>query len=648
MSRGLLRKLLGIFEAKTIPITSCSVLLCLAALLRMDGKGLVSFIIIILLCLRLTSCLLTDTSREEDSESEGFSAIDKEISKRLRYSSLDRITLSTGQERKGSSSHPLNLSSSCSVYSSSTDCVFNVTNNNNHKQYLILTRDTPLEGILSEFLTVKLGSKRLPYKGLYLRRMRPAEDEWTMIQPNEVISVSVDISSVYDMKAPGTYTIVYTGSLLYKHTDGLMQQSTVTYRFAPKATTAVHVQRRNGAALKTVGDIVEEYSTGRIRCIDVYRGVCKPLFDGFGSLAANVANTLQVHKTVYTYLDPAIASVDRDHSHYVRWFGARSTRNVERVRNIFKDIKTAITSGPFMYHYDGHHCLKRVLAYTWHRSRLIVLCPIQYKLPYIIHPYSQLNTLLHEMTHAVGYTIDIAYGVRKCLSLAKQSPSRAVENAANYGLYFITVLPVEYGIDSAGSYGEYRYITRGTVYVKYLNGELLCNYPKLIKHHWGSIPSKFEDGFDTILFLSDGSMYATAGDQYIHYKSMSDDSPTSGHINKLIRNLPTSFKSGFDSAALLHDKKFYFSRSSMYIRLSNGLPGTVDTGYPRQLQGQWGQLTDQFNERLDAMDSHEGRVCLFKNEKFICFDSTKYSIPNGKLRKTPQELYHHIGSISQC
>ena len=496
------------------------------------------------------------------------------------------------------------------------------------------------------------GSVRLPYKGLCLRRMRPVENEWVTLEPNEVVSVSVDIGSVYDMRAPGTYTVMYTGSLLYKHTDGLIQQSTVTYRFTPKSTTTVHVREGYGPALKTVGDTVEEYSTTRISergCVDIYRGVCKPLFEGFGSLMANTTSTLQIHKTVYTYLDPAIASVDRDHSHYVRWFGSRGTlRNVDRVRNIFKDIKTAITSEPFMYYYDGRHCLKGVLAYTWHKSRVIVLCPLQYKLPYILHPYSQLNTVLHEMTHAVGYTIDIVYGVRKCLLLAKESPSRAVENAANYGLYFITVLPVEYGIDSAGSYNGYRYMTRGTVYVKYLNGELLCNYPKLIMHQWGSIPSKFEDGFDTMLFLSDGSMYATADDQFIHYKSMTDDSPTSGHINKLIHNLPTLFKSGFDSAALLQDNKFYFSSSSMYIRLSNGLPGAVDNGYPRQLQGQWGQLKDQFDESLDAMDSHEGRVCLFKKEKFICFDSTKYSIPNGNLKKTPKELYHHIGSISLC
>ena len=564
---------------------------------------------------------------------------------------MDRIILSTSQGAQGKPTRPLNVSSSCSVYSSSTDCVFNYTNNDQYNHYQILTRDTPLEGILSEFLTVKLDNERLAYKGLYLRRMSPTDTEWVTIQPNEVISVSVDISSVYDMRVPGMYTIMYTGLLLYKHIEGVRQQSIVTNRFIPKCTARVQVQEGRGSVLETVGDTVEAYSTGRLSeeaCSHIYRRVCKPFFDRFESLVANATSTLQIHKTIYTYLDPAIASVDRDQRHYVRWFGSRNIKRVNRVRNIFKDIKRVITSEPFMYYYNGRHCQKRVLAYTWHHSRLIVLCPLQYKLPFILHPYSQLNTLLHEMTHAVGYTVDVVYGVRKCLSLAVHSPSRAVENAASYGLYFITILPMEYGIDSAGTHDEHLYMTRGTVYVKYFNGRLECNYPKLIMHNWGAIPNKFEDGFDTILFQHDGSMYATAGDQYIHYKSTNDESPTNGNINKLIRNLPGSFKKGFDSAALLQDNKFYFTSGSKYIRLSNGIPGTMDTGYPQHLQGHWGKLMDRFDESLDAMDSHKGKVCLFKNEKFMCFDSTKYSIPNGRIRYIPKELYHHSGSLNQC
>lgn len=48
---------------------------------------------------------------------------------------------------------------------------------------------------------------------------------------------------------------------------------------------------------------------------------------------------------------------------------------------------------------------------------------------------SQVGTLLHEASHAVGNTEDLEYGPAYCKRLAQHSPAQARRNADNYGFY---------------------------------------------------------------------------------------------------------------------------------------------------------------------------------------------------------------------
>jgi len=51
---------------------------------------------------------------------------------------------------------------------------------------------------------------------------------------------------------------------------------------------------------------------------------------------------------------------------------------------------------------------------------------------------SKGGTIIHEMSHEVGWTNDYKYGTTDALELAKNKPRRAVRNADNYE-YFVEV-----------------------------------------------------------------------------------------------------------------------------------------------------------------------------------------------------------------
>lgn len=498
--------------------------------------------------------------------------------------------------------------------------------------------------MLSEFLTITRDDNQvLPYNGILLRRLAPKAEEFISLSIEKTLTVSVDISTVYSFNEPGIYTIQYIAPIIYQQKDVSIEEKT-------DCASYIRIKRR--AIQQTVGDMIRDvYTQSAIPCTPTtYRGVCAPLFARLTSLKLR-QQTNQIHKAVFSYLDPAIRSINKDRSHYRKWFGSHNVKYVQRVRTAFTMIKSAMKKDTFLYVYNGKFCkYRRVLAYTWRRHRVIVLCPIQYRFPSILHPYSQLATLLHEMTHAVASTSDLTYSIRKCFYLAKHYPERAIENAATYGFFFTTILPMEYGVDSIGEYGNRMYITTGPVYVRYTNMKLDCNYPKLIFNNWGTIPAVFNDGFDTILFLSNGGVFITKQSKTLYYTSVRDKEPKIGTIDSHWGTLPSSFMSGFDSAVQLQDGKTYFTKGSQYVRYSNFPKSlSLDSGHPKLIRGNWGNINVRsFTNNLDAIASFSNQVCLYKGEKYITFESSKYYVPNSSITGTIKSLQHNLGKLKLC
>ena len=118
--------------------------------------------------------------------------------------------------------------------------------NNSDRQSHVLIWYTPLEGIAGEIFQVTREGEALPYQGMLAKRVDPTQDEYVAIEPGEAASAEVDLTTGYDLSAPGSYQVQLTAgladvtddaSLVPRRRDDHRPQSlscnTVSFRIVP-------------------------------------------------------------------------------------------------------------------------------------------------------------------------------------------------------------------------------------------------------------------------------------------------------------------------------------------------------------------------------------------------------------------------------
>ena len=109
---------------------------------------------------------------------------------------------------------PISLDMACNKALSAVACSFEFTNNANQDLYL-LKRDTPLEGLYSDFVSVSLDGRPLKYEGIRKLRRTPTKDEFVLLKASESISASVQINGAFSIDTDGLYTVQYSRPIQY-------------------------------------------------------------------------------------------------------------------------------------------------------------------------------------------------------------------------------------------------------------------------------------------------------------------------------------------------------------------------------------------------------------------------------------------------
>ena len=81
--------------------------------------------------------------------------------------------------------------------------------NNDDKDYHLLTRQTPLEGLLSDIFAVSNGREMMPYDGVQAKRIEfpSTEEEYIFIRAKSSSLSYVDLSNAYSFDSSGVYTV---------------------------------------------------------------------------------------------------------------------------------------------------------------------------------------------------------------------------------------------------------------------------------------------------------------------------------------------------------------------------------------------------------------------------------------------------------
>ena len=324
---------------------------------------------------------------------------------------------------------PISLDMACNKALSAVACSFEFTNNANQDLYL-LKRNTPLEGLYSQFVSVSLDSSSIiPYRGPLVYRRPPTKDEFVLLKAGESVSASVQITDVFSIDTDGLYTVQYSRPLQYLSVNEMSAMSTGKLRES-FVRESVHIHLKNTRLLSKPKEQKVEID------YTVYVQSCTAAsFIG----DRNNSGTLDSHKLLCAGIDKAKGGVGNNNL-YVTWFGAYTSGRASTVKDVYSKMRTGLGTKSITYYNNGPLCESNWIAYTYksYSQTTVYLCNLFYDDPTACRgtAYTKEGTLIHEWAHAFAYRNDEGYGVDNCKRFAREDPDKAIRNADNFGYHY--------------------------------------------------------------------------------------------------------------------------------------------------------------------------------------------------------------------
>lgn len=85
--------------------------------------------------------------------------------------------------------------------------------NKGKKALYVLNWNTPLEGFFGRYLIVTGPQGEVEYGGAMVKRALPRREEYVILQPGGKVAKTVNLATVYEMKAAGSYRIEFVGPI---------------------------------------------------------------------------------------------------------------------------------------------------------------------------------------------------------------------------------------------------------------------------------------------------------------------------------------------------------------------------------------------------------------------------------------------------
>ena len=330
---------------------------------------------------------------------------------------------------------PVSLDMACNKALSSVACSFEFTNNANEDLYL-LKRNTPLEGLISEFVFVSLDGRPLEYQGIIMRRIPPSKDEFVLLKAGESISATVQITDIFSIDTDGLYTVQYSRPLQYLSVNEMSAMSIDQLRESfVRESVQLYLEDTSLLLKPKKQEVKVDYTVHLQSCGDA----------SFSNGDKQNNETLAAHKKLCSGCDKAKDEVGSGISISTTWFGAYDAGRTATAKKAYSDTKTGLTNTAVKYYNDGPDCEDTTYAYVWSHIRdTVYLCNQYYnsQTSCSTSGESKEGTLLHEWAHTFGGRIDYSsggtdyYGRSLCKQLARNDPANAVKNADNYCYHY--------------------------------------------------------------------------------------------------------------------------------------------------------------------------------------------------------------------
>uniref|UniRef100_A0A1X7TZE1 Lysine-specific metallo-endopeptidase domain-containing protein n=1 Tax=Amphimedon queenslandica TaxID=400682 RepID=A0A1X7TZE1_AMPQE len=322
---------------------------------------------------------------------------------------------------------PFSLDMACNKALSAVACSFEFTNNANEDLYL-LKRNTPLEGLRSQFVSVSLDGRPLKYEGMYVRRLPPTKKNFVLLEAGESISATVQITDIFSIDTDGLYTVQYSRPLQYLSVNEMSAMSIDQLRESiVRESVQLYLEDTSVLLKPKVEKVKIDYT--------VHLQDCSSASFSGGDKQKN--ETLEAHKKLCSGSGKAQGEVGNGIAISTTWFGVYSADRTNTARKTYEDIKNGLGNTSVTYYNDGPDCEAGDYAYVWSNIKdTVYLCDLYYNSQTLCSKSaeSKEGTLLHEWSHSFAGTD--YYGRDLCKQLARDDPDNAVKNADNYAYHY--------------------------------------------------------------------------------------------------------------------------------------------------------------------------------------------------------------------
>lgn len=341
---------------------------------------------------------------------------------------------------------PISTHMTCSQKYLKILCAFEFTNIAKEDYYL-LKRNTPLEGLASNFLSVKTsGGQALSYEGVHIRRAPVSIRSFIRIGAGETLTMpAIDLTEAYTFPYDGKYTVSYVRPLVYKTVEEM-----ASFQYMHKSNEREHLIAQVAYAVVEVsesfslqGPRYKEFMTlhNRENSLGSIMDDC-PDADFANDVQDQQKATQSIHKGLCDGLAKALAAVDSNDDLFKTWFD-KDGKHKDKAKDVYQKVSTGLTSGKtvkYEFMGDGGYC--KIKEGVWGYSWYIGIKPDP-KVYLCTHYYSgssreKMLTLVHEWTHVFGNTHDHGDSGSEeyCKGLAKNDPAKAIDNAENYAYFY--------------------------------------------------------------------------------------------------------------------------------------------------------------------------------------------------------------------
>jgi peptidyl-Lys metalloendopeptidase len=298
----------------------------------------------------------------------------------------------------------------------------------------VLKWKTPLAGIEGDLFAVERDGERVPYTGRLVKRAAPRASDYARIPAGESLSVSFDLSAVYDMRQPGNYTVRYAASGIDVVREDFVRGRTVLGVLDDLESDTV-AMTLTGRDLR--GEQELEAATASPLPGVVGKALTPTYFNCSNSQITSIGNALpnaQNYATEsYNFLVALPEASRPANVRYKTWFGTYDSSRYSTVQTHFNSIKNAFATQTFQLNCD---CASDNSLYAFvyvNQPYHVHLCGAFFAAP-ATGTDSKAGTLVHETSHftVVAGTNDFAYGQTACKRLATKSPNKAINNADSH------------------------------------------------------------------------------------------------------------------------------------------------------------------------------------------------------------------------